>query len=414
MLRVLIISDRAEFRQLLAHHVGLEWRESMTAEYAPALRGALPRGFTGAAYDVVLLDDEVQQGRGLEWLEDLVDRTGCPPVVYFAAAGAAALERAQRAGAACVLPRTEFEHTAFATALRAAERESRGLASGTARAARAAPAPERFGSVRIRGYRCVQRLAVGGSSTVFLAERQRDGSLVALKVFRQVPDLVGASLTFERFLREYELVSRLRHANVVRIHDIGMADDHLFLAMEYLPGGDLRARLRQPLEPREALRLLRQMADALGALHAVGVLHRDVKPGNVLLREDGSLAFIDFGLACRLGIEEDGATRGVICGTPHYMSPEQGRGAPLDSRSDLYSLGVVLYEMLTGTKPYSGDQPFAIVRQHAEAPTPQLAPALAPLQPLLDMLLAKDPGQRPATTARLIAVIDELLASEAA
>ena len=414
MLRVLIISDRAEFRQLLAHHVTLEWRESLTAEYAPALRGALPRAFTGAAYDAVLLDDEVQQGRGLEWLEDLVDRPGCPPVVYFSSPDDGSFERASRAGASCVLPRAEFEHAAMAAALRAAARESRGLASGTARAARTAPAPERFGSVRIRGYRCVQRLAVGGSSTVFLAERLRDRSPVALKVFRQVPDLVGASLTFDRFLHEYELVSRLRHANVVRIHDIGMADDHLFLAMEYLAGGDLRARLRHPLEPREALRLLRQMADALGALHEVGVLHRDVKPGNVLLREDGSLAFIDFGLACRLGIEEDGAARGVICGTPHYMSPEQGRGAPLDSRSDLYSLGVVLYEMLTGTKPYSGDQPFVIVRQHAEAPTPRLPVTLATLQPLLDVLLAKDPAQRPATTAVLIAAIDELLAREAA
>ena len=185
---------------------------------------------------------------------------------------------------------------------------------------------------------------------MFLAEHVGSGGRVVLKIFRQVPDIVEGNPTFDRFLREYELVAHLSHPNIARIHDLGMADDHLFIAMEYFPGGDLRARMGQPLAARVAAGYVRQLAAALGALHAVGVLHRDVKPGNVMLREDGSVAFIDFGLARQVGLESDITGTGAIFGTPHYMSPEQGHGKPLDERSDLYSLGVVLFELLTGPR----------------------------------------------------------------
>ena len=203
-----------------------------------------------------------------------------------------------------------------------------------------------------------------------------------LKIFRQVPDVVEGSSTFERFLREYELVAHLEHPNIARIYDIGVADDHLFLAMEYFPGGDLRSRMREPLPWRMALGYLRQLAAALGALHEIGVLHRDVKPGNVLLRDDGSLAFIDFGLARQLGLESDITGEGTIFGTPHYMSPEQGHGQPLDERSDLYSLGVVLHEMLTGRQALRGGDAARrdlSPRQHADSASagPGGAPATA-------------------------------------
>jgi eukaryotic-like serine/threonine-protein kinase len=229
-----------------------------------------------------------------------------------------------------------------------------------------------------------------------------------------VPDVVEGSSTFDRFLREYELVAHLRHPNIARIYDIGAADEHVFLAMEYFPGGDLRSRMREPLPWRVALGYLRQLAAALGALHDVGVLHRDVKPGNVLLREDGSAAFIDFGLARQLGLASDITGEGAIFGTPHYMSPEQGHGQPLDERSDLYSLGVVLYEMLTGDKPYVAETPLAVIYHHANAPLPRLPAQLAHLQPLLDALLAKRPADRPSSAAEIVARVDELLSRAAA
>jgi serine/threonine protein kinase len=268
--------------------------------------------------------------------------------------------------------------------------------------------------VRIRGYRCVRRLAVGGSSSIFLAEHERTGESRVLKVFRQVPDVADGSVTFDRFLREYDLAARLDHPNIARIHDLGVADDHVYLAMEYFPGGDLRSRMGRPLPWREALGHLRQLAAALGALHAVGVLHRDVKPGNVLVRGDGSVAFIDFGLARQLGLESDITANGAIFGTPHYMSPEQGHGGVLDARSDLYSLGIVLHEMLTGEKPFRGETPLAVLYKHANEPVPRLPAAAALLQPLEDTLLAKRAADRPASAAEILARIDELLGLAAA
>jgi DNA-binding NarL/FixJ family response regulator len=414
-LKVLIISDRPEYRQLLAHHVTLEWPEALPAEYEPASRGRLQSAFTGATYDVVLLDHEVQGGRGVEWLEDLSERPDFPPIVLFGeVAEGPGLERTRKAGASHVLARGEFEHAELVALLRRVLAGRHNVLADTSRAAREPPAPDRFGSVRVRGHRCLRRLAVGGSSSVFLAEHERTGQRRVLKIFRQVPDVVEGGSTFERFLREYELVAHLEHPNIARIYDIGAADDHLFLAMEYFPGGDLRSRMREPLPWRVALGYLRQLAAALGALHEIGVLHRDVKPGNVLLRDDDSLAFIDFGLARQLGLESDITGEGTIFGTPHYMSPEQGHGQPLDERSDLYSLGVVLHEMLTGRKPYVAETPLAVIYHHANAAIPQLPGPAAHLQPLLEALLAKRPAERPASAAEIVTRIDELLGRAAA
>jgi len=409
--KALIVSDRPDYRQLLAHHVTLEWCDALPAEYEPAKRGRLQPSFRGSVYDVVLLDHEVQGGRGLEWLEDLSERAGFPPIVYFAPQGDG---RASAAGASQVLARLEFDHEQFAAALRAALAERHNVLADTSRAALEPPPPDRFGSVRIRGYRCVRRLAVGGSSSIFLAEHERTGESRVLKVFRQVPDVADGSVTFDRFLREYDLAARLDHPNIARIHDLGVADDHVYLAMEYFPGGDLRSRMGRPLPWREALGYLRQLAAALGALHAVGVLHRDVKPGNVLVRGDGSVAFIDFGLARQLGLESDITANGAIFGTPHYMSPEQGHGGVLDARSDLYSLGIVLHEMLTGEKPFRGETPLAVLYKHANEPVPRLPAAAALLQPLEDTLLAKRAADRPASAAEILARIDELLGLAAA
>jgi tRNA A-37 threonylcarbamoyl transferase component Bud32 len=409
-LKVLIVSDRPDYRQLLAHHVTLEWPDALPAEYEPASRGPFGAAFTGSAYDAVLLDEEILGGRGLDWLGELSERPDFPPIIFLAAAAdAAGSERALVAGAARVMPRLEFEHAQLVRMLRGVYARRHDLLAETSRAARLPPAPDRFGSVRVRGHRCVRRLGAGGSSSVFLAQCERSGQQRVLKIFRQVPDVIEGSTTFDRFLREYQLVAHLDHPNIARIYDIGVADDHLYLAMEYFPGGDLRGRMSSPMHWRTALGYLRQLAAALEALHAIGVLHRDIKPGNVLLREDGSVALIDFGLARQLGLESELTGDGAIFGTPHYMSPEQGHGLPVDARSDLYSLGVVFYEMLTGDKPYVAETPLAVIYQHANAPLPTLPAAAAHLQPLLDALLAKRPDDRPASAAELVARVDGLL-----
>src|SRR5260370_39648008 len=146
----------------------------------------------------------------------------------------------------------------------------------------------RFGSVMIRGHRCIRQVGSGGMCTVYLAVSARAGTVVVLKVFNQVPDVSERIVGFDRFLQEYEIVAGLKHQNIVRIYDLGVADDHAYIAMEHFPAGDLRQRMKAPLSPATAVVYLEQIASALDAIHAVGVLHRDLKPANVMLRADGS------------------------------------------------------------------------------------------------------------------------------
>ncbi|MGH8298626.1 MAG: serine/threonine-protein kinase [Steroidobacteraceae bacterium] len=259
----------------------------------------------------------------------------------------------------------------------------------------AVPEAQCFGGAFIRGYRRIRQVAAGARADIYLAQRELTGERVALKVVRDEPDEKGEpSDSFLRFLQEYEIAQRIRHPGIVRLFDLGVSDEHAWLVMEYFPLGDLRRRMKQQIAPRWAVRVAAAIARGLDALHADGVVHRDLKPGNVMLREDDSIALIDFGLSKDAAQRLDLTERGLIFGTPHYMSPEQGHGEPTDARSDLYSLGVILYEMLTGGKPYRADNPMAVIYKHRKEPVPQLAEGLGGLQPLLERLLAKRPEER--------------------
>ena len=255
-------------------------------------------------------------------------------------------------------------------------------------------------------YEAVRELHATSISSVYLA-RAPTGEAVALKVIRYVPD-AGSEDLFDRFLQEYEIIAALDHPNVVKIIDLGAADDHAFLAMEYLAGGTLAERLNGAKPQLEVLETVRQIASALVSVHGAGVLHRDLKPANVMFRKDGSVALIDFGLAkdTHLGLALTG--QGQIFGTPYYMSPEQGHAEAVDQRSDLYSLGCVLFEMLTGKRPFTAASAMGVIYKHAHAARPLLPNKLAHWQPLLDNLLATDPAERYASSAELLEALEVL------
>lgn len=228
-------------------------------------------------------------------------------------------------------------------------------------------------------------------ASVHLALQESVQREVALKIMS--PTLAGDGQFGERFLREARIAARLRHPHVVQVHDVGQAAGHHYMAMEHLPGGAVVTSNRPPRGLRFALRVTREIASALGYAHGRGVIHRDIKPDNILLREDGAAVLTDFGIA-RANDNVRMTVTGSIMGTPSYMSPEQARGEELDGRSDLYSLGIVFFELLTGRVPYSAEDQISVGIMHLSAPLPNLPAELGWLDPLLHRLLAKQRDAR--------------------
>lgn len=261
-------------------------------------------------------------------------------------------------------------------------------------------------ALQIPGYRVVRKINQGGMSTVYLAIQISVGRVVALKVMS--PQLTNDPAFSERFQREATIVGQLSHPNIVAIYDIGRHDDLNYIAMDYLPNGSVHDRMASGLTGEETLRITRDIASALDHAHEKGYIHRDIKPENILFRTDNSAVLSDFGVARGLAINSRMTHVGTVVGTPHYMSPEQTKGNSVDGRSDLYSLGVVFYEMLTGSLPYQGEEAVTIALKHISAPIPKLPLQYLAYQKILDKLLAKDPEQRFQRGRDLIQAIDEL------
>jgi len=404
-MRLLLIEEDPKVRALIRHHVSCHWPEAQVRAHPPAVRGSLPAEFLAQGYDAVVLGN-LRDGQGLTWLRELSGRAGFAPVIFLCDRDdEAARARATEAGACGVIVKRRVDHAYFIELLKQARREHR-RALADWRISPEAQESHRFGDARIPGYRRARLLARGSVSQLYVAESEKVGALVVLKVTPSRRDGSGVDQALARFIQEYEIAQRVRHANIVRLYELGVADDHAYLAMEYFDHGDLRRRMRRGLSSSEALGFAVQIARALGALHTEGILHRDLKPGNVMLRINEQIALIDFGLAKHEALEFEITDAGLIFGTPHYMSPEQGHGQELDARSDLYSLGVVLYEMLTGQKPYSADNPMAIIYMHRNAPVPRLPAALAALQPLVDRLLGKRPDERYSNAEQVVQALD--------
>jgi serine/threonine protein kinase len=260
------------------------------------------------------------------------------------------------------------------------------------------------------GYTIESLLGRGGMGSVYLATHERLGRKVALKVI--APELAVDESFRARFLRESELAASLDHPNVIPIYDADEVDGVLYLAMRYVNGPSLQALVKErgALSPADTLRIAQQIGGALDAAHAAGLVHRDVKPANILLAEPGDHAYLcDFGLAKRTSSR--GATQtGSFLGTVDYCSPEQIEGRPVDGRSDLYSLGCVLYHCLTGRKPYERESDFAILEAHLREPPPSVG---GPLDPVIAKATAKAPTDRYETGEALAAAFAGALDPEA-
>ncbi|PRA19542.1 MULTISPECIES: serine/threonine-protein kinase [Pseudomonas] len=261
-------------------------------------------------------------------------------------------------------------------------------------------------NIVIPGYDIEGEIGEGAMASVYLATQRSLERKVALKVMAAA---LAADPSFcERFLREGKTLARLSHPHTVTIHDIGNVGELYYMAMEYLPNGTLKERIAAGMTPEQGVTLIRQIASALGYAHAQGLVHRDVKPANILFRADGTAVLSDFGIAKSLDDRTQFTQAGFAVGTPSYMSPEQARGQEIDGRADLYALGVVLYEILVGKLPYNGTDALSTALAHLTEPLPELPVHHGRYQEVLRKLLAKDPAERFPDAAALLRALDNL------
>ena len=387
-MRVLIIDDDPDLRSLLGHYIKQRWQDAAVDEWDPLERDVPGADFPLGSYQALILDYMLGRGDGLDWLAKLKRRADCPKVLFLTGAGNESIAvRAMKAGADDYQRKQELTRERLLTSLHeltAAENEktvSRELAARM-------EAHSLGAKVRIPGIKVLRLIGEGGMARVYLASREGDDEPLVVKILRR--EVLKNKTALERFMEEYALVERIQSRHVARIYDHGQSEEHAYLVMEFFEGGDLMKRLAgQALEPVEALRVFRELMFALGDIHEKGILHRDLKPQNLMFRQDGTLAILDFGIAKHIDAI-DRTREGEVLGTPRYMSPEQVQGRALDLRTDIYSAGVLLYQMLTGEHLFEGDTAVEVALHHLNTPPPALPEHLQAYQRLLDKLLEKD------------------------
>jgi CheY-like chemotaxis protein/tRNA A-37 threonylcarbamoyl transferase component Bud32 len=391
-MRVLIIDDDEDLRNLLAHYIRQRWEDAEVEEFDPLVRNMPDASFPLGSYDVVILDYMLGRGDGMEWLKIFKRRADCPKILFLTGAGNEIIAvRAMKAGADDYHRKQELTrekliaslHELTASALeRTVSPELAARNEGHSLGAR----------IRIPGFNVLRLIGEGGTARVYLASRESDDEPLVVKILR--PEITANAKALSRCLEEFAMVERIQTRHVARIYDHGNFEGQVYLVMEFFEGNDLNKRLDgKPLAAEEALRLFRDLMFALGDIHEKGILHRDLKPQNLMFRSDGSLAIVDFGIAKDIAAV-DRTGHGEILGTPRYMSPEQVQGRALDLRTDIYSAGVLLFQMLTGYHLFDGETAVEIALHHINTPPPPLPDHLAKYQRLLDKLVEKDRDAR--------------------
>jgi DNA-binding response OmpR family regulator len=421
--RLLIVERDLRYGEWLRHHLAVLCPDATVTLLDMSELLLRYDSLTHRDFDLLILaaafgaTDDDQPAEGFDLLRQLRRRTDFPAAIVVAESGdELTAVRALRMGALDYLPKRLLTpqrlNAAVRTALRRIERRVARSLARLARANRAqgkgaensTPLPHSGAALRdlIPHYRILKTIGESEKAVVYLAtslDLKRD---VALKVSTTVGD--GTSEP-QVLARERAALAAIRHPAIVEIHDYGWRGGHEYLAMDYFSRGDLKARLRQGVSEEDTLRYVGEIAAALRVVHDAGIVHRDLKPANVMLREDDAIVLIDFGLARQLDGGLKSTRTGVLRGSPYYMSPEQALGEELDARSDLYSLGVIYYELLTGKRPYAGQSAIELLEQHVNAPLPRLPQSLAHHETLITRMLAKNRAERTADAHEVMRAI---------
>ena len=412
--RVIIIDDSREYMALLRRTLASALPDIEVTEYDPEQQGKPGPDFEWSIYDVVLLDCQFgENDDGLAWLSEFRERPGYPPTIIMTAAGDEYVAaRAIKLGAFDYLRKTDVAdgkicdmvESAFAERkqerdqIRASVREKLEQDASIFRAVKL-PGDDTPDGKDI-GYRFVRLIGQGASSRVYLAERMGDRMTLVLKVIDVM--MIKDPQVIKRFTKEANMIAGIESPFVVRFLEHGFANDYGYIAMEFFTRGDLKQRIEHGVTIADALNYCIHICLGLQAIHEAGIVHRDLKPGNIMFRSDDSLALADFGISKRVDETTELTKLGSVLGTPNYISPEQATGGRVDHRTDIYSVGVMLFEMLCGMKPFRADTAAALVYQHVHADVPQLPITLEEYQPLIDRLLAKKPEDRYADARAVI------------
>jgi serine/threonine protein kinase len=409
--RILIVEPDAKIRAMLLRVVVKGFRGAAVQSTSGTLEDALGDAARLRTFDVLLVgcdfsSDGTAENPTLRALRAVAADPSNPAVILLTVKGSEyTAVQAVKSGAFDYIPKDLLGREQVLGAVQRALLTRRGPV-GNSEAGVA-------GMVRLFGYDMRRCLANRESVSVHVAFSAERGKEVVLKVLHRGRGSLSRDEHFDRLVTEFKLLYDIGDRAVAEIYDFRVTSQYCYIAMEYFTRGHLGTELTHALPPDTALKYTAEIAHALSIIHTAGVVHRDLKPGNIMLRDDDTVALIDFGISRHLEAADRpaDAVSQQITGTPYYMSPEQARGDTADERTDLYALGVILYQMLTGEKPFVGDTTNAILDQHRDSPVPRLPEPLATYQPLLDKLLAKDAGQRLASAREVLETVDRFMAT---
>ena len=384
-----------------------KWPEARLEVHDLAAYGKPPADFRWDRYSHMLIDDEYLRREGLLWLSELRTKPNFPKIVRVPAEVSRHKPPAEiEVKAPPLPPKREPKPSTSSPAAdikpirqdrRAETRPEPPVESPSmiarADAKRLADADSVLRAAGIQGFTPIKPLGSGATANVCLCERGPDKQQVVLKILKSEGS--GDSDLLSRFVQEYFAASSIDSPYVAKVFEHGFTDSHAYIVMEYFPAGDLRARIaRARPDVEEAFIIVGSILAALMSVHEAGIIHRDLKPANVMFRDDGTVALVDFGSARRDADPVAKTLAGVVIGTPYYLSPEQALGGTADERSDLYSVGVMLYELLCGQRMYAAGSLVALFEMHKNAPIPKLPDNLSRHQRFFERLVAKKPDER--------------------